>query len=104
LKKKPNIIIGSVGRLADLIRSGHIGERVLMCVVDEFDQLILEDTSDMRDIIKGLSDVSPKMQLGLFSATYNKDDIDDVLCGIFDEANTYELTLENENVMLSGIE
>lgn len=70
LKEHPNVIVGTTGRLMNLIELGKLKlDSVQTIVIDEADNLLSEDT---LDDIRNLVDQAPAdTQLGLFSATSN---------------------------------
>lgn len=70
LKDHPNIIVGTTGRLMDLINLGKLKlTNVQTIVIDEADNLLSEDT---LPAIRELVDKAPEAtQLGFFSATEN---------------------------------
>ena len=75
LKEKPHIIVGSPGRILELIKMRKIGAHtVKTIVIDEADRLLDDNNlSQVKDVIKTtLRD----RQLMMFSATINKTTID----------------------------
>ncbi len=72
LKKKPHLIVGSVGRMMELYRKGKLKlQGVQVLVLDEFDRLLDDQNIQMA---AGLVNVLPKegVQYLLFSATAPK--------------------------------
>ncbi|WP_268912690.1 DEAD/DEAH box helicase [Lentilactobacillus sp. SPB1-3] len=70
LKEHPEIIVGTVGRISELIDKGKLNLHELdSVVIDEADNLLSEETLDpIRDMV----DMAPDdVTLGLFSATRN---------------------------------
>ncbi|MFB1049970.1 DEAD/DEAH box helicase [Paraliobacillus sp. JSM ZJ581] len=85
LKKKPQIIVGTPGRVLELIKQKKLKVHVLKSIVlDEADQLLVpEHRNNLFGIIKS----APKeRQLLLFSATISE--------GLAEEANRYMVTPE----------
>jgi ATP-dependent RNA helicase RhlE len=71
LKKRNHFIIGTPGRVQDLIDRGHITtERVTTVVLDEADRML--DMGFIHDMRKILSDVPTPHQTLFFSATMSK--------------------------------
>ncbi|WP_240733129.1 DEAD/DEAH box helicase [Jeotgalibacillus sp. S-D1] len=73
LKKQPHIIVGTPGRILELIKQKKIKtHEVRTLILDEADQLFLpEHTQSINDIIK--STLADQRQLALFSATLPKE-------------------------------
>ncbi|KIL47083.1 DEAD/DEAH box helicase [Jeotgalibacillus campisalis] len=73
LKKQPHILIGTPGRILELIKQKKIKtHEVKTLVLDEVDQLFLpEHTQAISDIIK--STLADQRQLAMFSATLPKE-------------------------------
>lgn len=73
LKKQPHIIVGTPGRILELVKQKKIKtHEVKTLVLDEVDQLFLpEHTQAMSDIIK--STLADQRQLAMFSATLPKE-------------------------------
>ncbi|PPA68912.1 DEAD/DEAH box helicase [Jeotgalibacillus proteolyticus] len=69
LKKQPHVIIGTPGRILELIKQKKIKTHaVKMLILDEVDQLFLaEHTQAITDIVK--STLADQRQLAMFSAT-----------------------------------
>jgi translation initiation factor 4A len=70
LTEKPHIIIGTPGRILDMIQRRYIDiEKIKLIVIDEADELLSNIfISQIKDIFQYLP---PKMQVCLFSATMN---------------------------------
>jgi superfamily II DNA/RNA helicase len=70
LKEHPNVIVGTTGRLMNLVELGKLKlDDIQTIVIDEADNLLSEDTLDS---IRELFDQAPDdTQLGFFSATQN---------------------------------
>ncbi|PZX03098.1 helicase-like protein [Psychrobacillus insolitus] len=67
LKKKPQIVVGTPGRLQELIRTKKLKiHEVKMIVLDEGDQLL---SREHRSIVKGIIDGTQERQLVVTSAT-----------------------------------
>ncbi len=67
-KKKPSIIVGTPGRMLDLIKQGKLDiSHVSYLVLDECDEML--DMGFIRDINSILSAIKTPHQTGLFSAT-----------------------------------
>lgn len=72
LKRQNHFIIGTPGRVLDLIDRGHIHpERITNVVLDEADRML--DMGFIHDMRKILSDVSKNRQTLFFSATMTKE-------------------------------
>jgi ATP-dependent RNA helicase DeaD len=75
LKDKPNIIIGSAGRILELLEKRKInGQSVKTVVLDEADRLL--DKNNLENVRKVLRAVIKDRQLMLFSATITNQTID----------------------------
>ncbi|AFS78544.1 DEAD-box ATP-dependent RNA helicase CshA [Gottschalkia acidurici 9a] len=72
LKEKPHIIVGSTGRILELIKNRKIGaHNVRTLVLDEGDRLLDEKNVDgVRNVIKTMQ--KKQLQIMLFSATVNE--------------------------------
>ncbi|GAY73182.1 DEAD/DEAH box helicase [Lentilactobacillus kosonis] len=70
LKEHPEIVVGTVGRISELIDKGKLNLHELdSIVIDEADNLLSEETLDP---IRDMADMAPDdVTLGLFSATRN---------------------------------
>lgn len=72
LKRKPDILVSTPGRLLDLITQGHVDlNHVEMFVLDEADQML--DIQLIQDVKKIISTLPKARQNMLFSATMPKD-------------------------------
>ena len=73
LKKKPQLVIGSAGRILELSRKGKLKlGQVKILVLDEFDRLLDDQNLPLtRDLIHALPD-EDKLQYLMFSATAPK--------------------------------
>lgn len=71
--EKPHIVVGTPGRVWDLIESGHLKvDGVKHFVLDECDKLL--DTLDMRRMVQQIFMKTPhQKQVMMFSATLSKD-------------------------------
>ena len=72
LKKHPEVIVGTPGRITDLIADGKIKlGHLKMMIVDEADELLTDETLDqIREILDAT--FAETLQLGFFSATETK--------------------------------
>ncbi|MSE22654.1 DEAD/DEAH box helicase, partial [Lactobacillus parabuchneri] len=70
LKDHPNVIVGTTGRIMNLIDLGKLKlDSLQAIVIDEADNLLSEDT---LALIRTLVDLAPdEVSLGFFSATKN---------------------------------
>ncbi len=77
LKKKPHIVVGSPGRIAELIAEGRLKtHKVKSIVVDEADRLLCdENITDIRAIIKA----APSSRQLLFASATQKTESDEIL-------------------------
>jgi ATP-dependent RNA helicase DeaD len=75
LKKKPHLVVGSPGRIAELIAKGKLKAKfILSIVIDEADRLLTEESLPaVRDIIKA---APPTRQLIFASATRERESND----------------------------
>lgn len=100
LKEKPHIIVGSPGRILQLIKMKKISAHtVKTIVVDEGDRLLNKDNlSVVKDIIKT---TMRDRQLMVFSATMNKEIVDKAK----DLMKEYKfISIEEKNIVNSNIE
>ena len=83
LKSKPQILVGTPGRLRELVREGHVDySQVASLVLDEADSLL--DKADSPDVLAIMEDMEeaieyrdvPEYQLVLVSATINDHVVD----------------------------
>jgi superfamily II DNA/RNA helicase len=72
LKKKPHLVVGSPGRIAELLEKGKLKSKFLRTIViDEADRLLNEESlAAIRSIIKA---TTPKPQLVFASATHESE-------------------------------
>lgn len=94
LKKKPQIIVGSSGRILELIKKKKISAHtVKVLVMDEGDKLLhFKNVEEVNAIRKSLMKDTQKL---LFSATLTNDTID-VVDKIIDEYEVIKVTKGNE--------
>jgi len=72
LKRKPQIVVGTPGRLLDLIQRGMVQlDQVHTMVIDEADEML--KMGFVKDVTKLIESVPPARQLVMFSATTNQD-------------------------------
>jgi superfamily II DNA/RNA helicase len=80
-KTKPRVVVGTPGRLRELVREGHLNySQVTTLVVDEADTLLdKSDSPDVREIVENIEaavglreEEDPEFQLVLVSATINE--------------------------------
>lgn len=72
LKRKPQIVVGTPGRLLDLIQRGMVQlDQVHTMVIDEADEML--KMGFVKDVTKLIEAVPPARQLVMFSATTNQD-------------------------------
>ncbi len=72
LKREPQIVVGTPGRMIDLIDRGKLNlSHISYLILDECDEML--DMGFIRDIDKILSHIKNKHQTGLFSATISKE-------------------------------
>jgi len=96
---KPILIIGTPGRVLDLIKRKYLSTRLIkILVIDEADEML---SHSFQDQMKSIIQSTPKTtQVCLFSATMN-DDMMDITEHFMD--NPTKLLIENENLTLDGI-
>ncbi|HHT08449.1 MAG TPA: DEAD/DEAH box helicase [Clostridiales bacterium] len=72
LKRKPQIIVATPGRLLDMQNRGHVRlDQVHTMVIDEADEML--KMGFVKDVTKIIESVPPTRQLVMFSATTNRD-------------------------------
>ena len=72
LKRKPQIVVATPGRLLDMHNRGHVRlEQVHTMVIDEADEML--KMGFVKDVTKIIELVPPGRQLVMFSATTNRD-------------------------------
>jgi len=72
LKRRPQIVVGTPGRLLDLIQRGMVQlDQVHTMVIDEADEML--KMGFVKDVTKLIESVPPARQLVMFSATTNQD-------------------------------
>ena len=71
--EKPNVIVGTPGRVLDLVESGHLKlDHVKHFILDECDRML--DTIDMRQAVQKIYIKTPiDKQVMMFSATLSKE-------------------------------
>ncbi|WP_410964866.1 DEAD/DEAH box helicase, partial [Salmonella sp. SAL04286] len=75
LRKNPEIIIGTPGRLLEQRNAGNLPlQDIEVLVLDEADRML--DMGFIHDVKKVLAKLPPKRQNLLFSATFSKDIVD----------------------------
>jgi superfamily II DNA/RNA helicase len=99
LWNKPVIIVGTPGRIIDLIRRRYISTRMMkMLIIDEADEML---SFSFQDQIKSIiQSVPPTTQVCLFSATVT-DEMMDMTSKFMN--NPQRILIEKENLTLSGI-
>ncbi len=102
LKKGIDIIIGTPGRIIDLIKSGHLDlSNLRFLVVDEADRMFdMGFYPELRTLIKEIPDTTRRKTM-LFSATLNT--YVKNLAWEYTE-NAKEITIESENITVSEID
>ena len=102
LKKDPDIIIGTPGRIIDLLKTGHLDlSKLGFLVVDEADRMFdMGFYPDLRTLLKNIPD-SSKRQTMLFSATLNTY-VKNLAWEYTEDAK--EITIESENITVSEID
>ena len=72
LKRKPQIVVATPGRLLDLLQRGMVRlDQVHTLVIDEADEML--KMGFVKDVTKIIESVPPGRQLVMFSATTNQD-------------------------------
>ncbi|MDI9521246.1 MAG: DEAD/DEAH box helicase [Bacillota bacterium] len=72
LKRKPQIVVATPGRLLDMHNRGHVRlDQVHTMVIDEADEML--KMGFVKDVTKIIELVPPARQLVMFSATTNRD-------------------------------
>ncbi len=72
LKRKPQIVVATPGRLLDMLNRGHLRlDQVHTMVIDEADEML--KMGFVKDVTKIIESVPPGRQLVMFSATTNRD-------------------------------
>ncbi|NLX83351.1 MAG: DEAD/DEAH box helicase [Clostridiales bacterium] len=72
LKRKPQIIVATPGRLLDMQNRGHVRlDQVHTMVIDEADEML--KMGFVKDVTRIIESVPPARQLVMFSATTNRD-------------------------------
>ena len=99
LRKKPHIIVGTPGRILDMIEKKHIfTEHIKTFIIDEADEML---SHGFQDLIYSLFKYIPKnTQVGLFSATFPEDLVD--LSDKFMN-NPTKILVNKEELTLEGI-
>ena len=99
LEKEPEIIIGTPGRVADMINRRYLyTQNIKLLVIDEADEMLSDGFRDtIYNIIKY---ISKDCQICLFSATKTEETLD--LSNKFLN-NPESIIVENKNVSLEGI-
>lgn len=71
LRRSPEIVVGTPGRIAHMINDGHLAcEHIDLIVIDEADELLNEGFKDK--ILELLEHLSAEAQIVMFSATWDK--------------------------------
>lgn len=74
LKKRPHIIVGTAGRILELIDKGKISAEIATLIIDEADKMLDDMNFDMLlKLVKKLKRIN--RQTVLFSASINKDTV-----------------------------
>ena len=72
LKRKPQIVVATPGRMLDMISRGHVSlDQVHTMVLDEADEML--DMGFVKDVTRIIELTPPGRQLVMFSATTNRD-------------------------------
>lgn len=96
----PHIIVGSVGRVADMIRRKNINTKdIQLFILDEADEMLSGGFLD--NIYQIFTTLSPTIQVGIFSATLPNEILE--LTKKFMK-NPVKITLEAEKLNLEGIQ
>lgn len=94
LKKKPNIVVGTPGRLLDHIQRGTLKlAHIDTLVLDECDEML--DMGFIKDIEKIINGITNKHQTILFSATISKEIAS--ISSRFQSADKVSVKVEREN-------
>ena len=99
LRDRPHIVIGTPGRILDMITKKHIrNESVKMLILDEADELL--STIFINQVHDIFSNLLSSIQVGLFSATMN-----DSFFNITNKfmRNPIKILVKNEELTLEGI-
>uniref|UniRef100_A0A6C0BSJ4 Helicase n=1 Tax=viral metagenome TaxID=1070528 RepID=A0A6C0BSJ4_9ZZZZ len=100
LSLKPEILIGTPGRVLDMIQRGHIiSDDLKILVLDEADEILSYGFKDT--IYNIIISISKKCQICLFSATL-PDDILDLTHKFMN--NPQKILIKNEELTLEGIQ
>lgn len=100
LRDRPHIVIGTPGRILDMITKKHIrNENVKMLILDEADELL--STIFINQVHDIFSNLLSSIQVGLFSATMN-----DSFFNITNKfmRNPIKILVKNEELTLEGIQ
>ncbi|MGM9987451.1 MAG: DEAD/DEAH box helicase [Bacillaceae bacterium] len=83
LKKKPQVVVGTPGRLVELIKARRLKmHEVKVVIMDEFDQIVNQHNLD--EVLRIIKATMKQRQLLFFSATIS-DEIEKVAQGLTDE-------------------
>ena len=97
--RKPHVVIGTPGRILDMINKGALNTKKLkIMIIDEADEMLSEGFVDQ--IYKIFRSMPSKIQVGLFSATMTEK--------FFDISNKFmrepiKILVKNEQLTLEGI-
>lgn len=92
LKKKPQVVVGTPGRLVELIKARRLKmHEVKMVIMDEFDQIVNQHNLD--EVLRIIKATMKDRQLLFFSATISEE-IEKVAQGLTDEIEN--VRIENE--------
>ena len=95
----PHVIIGSVGRVCDMIRRKHIRTKdIKLFVLDEADEML--SGGFLENIYQMLQTMNGNVQISIFSASMPKEILD--LADRF-MSNPVKITMEAEKLNLDGI-
>jgi len=100
LRKEPEIIIGTPGRVLDMISKRYLyTQNIKLLIFDEADEMLSDGFQD--NIYNIVQYISKKCQICLFSATKTEDTVE--LSNKFLN-NPETIFVENQNVTLEGIQ
>jgi translation initiation factor 4A len=95
----PHVIIGSVGRVCDMIRRKHIRTKdIKLFILDEADEML--SGGFLENIYQMLQTMNGNVQISIFSASMPKEILD--LADRF-MSNPVKITMEAEKLNLDGI-
>ena len=99
LRKVPHVIVGTPGRVLDMLQKNHIyTDKLKMMIIDEADEMLSQGFQEM--IYQIFKFVPKETQVGLFSATFPEELVD--LSKQFMD-NPEQILVKKESLTLEGI-